>query len=73
MGPAYLVLELTPETGSLIPRSLQLLVCRPLVSELALQGQHLVTKLSDAQPEVLLGSLSFRVLELWNHRFDCNS
>ena len=62
MGPAYLALEML----RFLKRGLQLAVRRPLVSELALQGQYLVMESSDVQPEVLLGGRGFPVLELRN-------
>ena len=62
MGPAYLALEMR----RFLARGLQLEVRRPLVLELALQGQYLVMESSDAQSEVLLGGRGLLVLELRN-------
>ena len=62
MGPAYLALEML----RFLARGLQLAVCRPLASELVLQGQYLVMESSDAQSEVLLGGQGLLVLELRN-------
>ena len=62
MGPAYLALEMR----RFLARGLQLEVRRPLVLELALQGQYLVMELPDAQSEVLLGGRGLLVLELRN-------
>lgn len=66
VGPAYLALEFSLQTGGLLERGPQGPVCRALVSELALQGPHLVTQLPDAQSEVLLRSLGLWVPMLWN-------
>ena len=62
MGPAYLALEMR----RFLARGLQLVVRRPLVLELALQGQYLVMETSDAQSEVLLAGRGLLVLELRN-------